>query len=240
MSVLSKRVTKTTDVLAPDEYDGRLGKLNAIIVGDDALGHLTIRYLSLVLLLVATVVGCMTFTQSGFFGSSDVSLRPDMLSGIFGILLIAPLYLRRIITWSPSIYYILSAVLNVTVTAVLIQAVLGAASTTWLSIPLPFVLALGLAMTWLGIRPLAPLAWACVILLGILNLQAASEAMGLWGYLFVISAGLGIFLQFPFEPQKMLKEVKYDFIGPPEDLIEPTNSLMREEVLDRGRDGDGA
>ncbi len=240
MSVLSKKVAKNVEVIAANEEAGWLSKLNAILVGEDALGHLTVRYLSLALLLIATVVGFMTYTQSKFFGSLNVSLRPDMLSGIFAILLVAPLYLRRIITWSPSIYYILSAVLNVTVTAVLVQAVLGAASSTLLSLPLPFVLAMGLATTWLGIRPLAPLAWAFVILLGILNLQAASEAMGLWGYLFVISAGLGIFLQFPFEPQRILNEVKYDFIGPPEDIVEPTKSLMRAEVPDRVRDGNGA
>ena len=234
---MSKKLTGHAEVQVVDAKAGGLSKLNAILVGEDALGHLTIRYLSLALLLVATVVGSMTYTGTGWrWQDVDVSLRPDMLSGIFAILLVAPLYLRRIITWSPSIYYILSAVLNVTVTAVLVQAVLGAASPEWLSLPLPFVLALGLAMTWLGIRPLAPLAWAFVIFLGILNLQAASEAMGLWGYLFVICAGLGIFLQFPFEPQRILNEMKYDFIGPPDEIIQSKKFMAGTDVPDQVRD----
>lgn len=216
-----------------------MNALNTILVGDDVLGHLTIRYLSLALLLVASAVGFMTYTRSGYFWSSDVSLRPNMMSGIFAVLLVAPLYLRRIIAWSPSVYYILAAVLNVTVTAVLVQAVLGAASPDWLSLPLPFVLGLALAMTWLGIRPLAPVAWAIVIFLGIINLQAASDAMGLWGYLFVICAGLGILLQFPFEPQRILNEMKYDFVGPPEEVMPTSKPRRAAEVPDQVRDGEG-
>lgn len=238
MPPLSKEISDGSEIQVVSPQLAGISKLNAILVGGDALGHLTIRYMSLGLLLIATVIGFMTYNQKWWWQDVDVSLRPDMLSGIFAILLVAPLYLRRIITWSPSIYYILSAVLNVTVTAVLVQAVLGAASPVWLSIPLPFVLALGLAMTWLGIRPLAPLAWAFVIFLGILNLQAASDAMGLWGYLFVICAGLGIFLQFPFEPQRILNEMKYDFIGPPDEIIQSKKFVAGTGAPDQLRDGE--
>ncbi len=216
----------------------RLHRINAILVGDDVLGHLTLRYMSLALLLIATVVGFMTYTRPSYFWKSDISLRPDMMSGIFAVLLVTPLYIRRIVVWSPSIYYILAAILNVTVTAVLVQAVLGAASPEWLSLPLPSVLGLALAMTWLGIRPLAPVAWAIVIFLGILNLQSASEAMGLWGYIFVICAGLGIVLQFPFEPQKILNEVKFDFIGPPVELVQSARNKRLEKTSDQDQDGE--
>ena len=208
----------------------RIHTINAILVGDDELGPLTRRYVSLGLLFLAFIVGCMTFTRNGLFWNSEVSLRPDMMSGLYALLLVSPLYIRRIIPWSISVYVILSAILNVAVTAVLLQAILGAASFALLSLPMPFVISFAIAMTWLGIRPLVPLAWGVVIVFGSINLQMASDAMGLWGFVFVVCAAAGILLQFDFGVRQILAEAKFDFIGPTDETVQFNEKARRVPV----------
>ncbi|MCB5199337.1 hypothetical protein LGQ03_08790 [Loktanella sp. TSTF-M6] len=188
-------------------------KLDDILVGDYVPGRKARRYGSILLLLFAVGCGVATYTKDRLIGSTDVSIRPDMVSTIIAACLISSLYIRRIVPRSASVFSLLSFGLNLTVTAIFIQAILGAASSSWISVPMPFIVGAALGLTWLGIRPLAPLGWGLVLLFGFWNLQAASDAMGIWGYLFAMSAFAGIILQFDFKVDEVLNEIRYDFVG---------------------------
>ena len=184
------------------------------------------RYASLFFMILAVLLGAATYKVDKVWRDDEMSLMPDMLSIMLALGLIGPLYLRRILPWPSSVFLILSAVLNLLVTAIVVKAVLGEASPWFGTLPMTYVLGAALAMTWLGMRPLAPLVWGLVLVLGFANVGAASEVMGFSGALFILSAALGIFLQFDLDPQSFGREIRYDFIGPP-----PVEARTRERIL---------
>ena len=194
---------------------GRLARIDDVLVGDFMPDRRSRRYGSLFFLIVAVILGAATYTVERFGPDKTMSLMPDMLSIGLAIFLIVPLYLRRILPWPVSVFLIVSGVFNLLVTAIVVNAVLGEASPLFGKLPMTYVLGAALAMTWLGMRPLAPLAWGLVLVLGFANVGAASDAMGWAGGAFIICAALGILLQSDFDPHSFGHEVRADFIGSP-------------------------
>lgn len=190
-------------------------RVDHVLVGDFVIGRTSQRYISLFVLLIATLIGFATYVREGWIWSGEVSLRPNMASTLAAVLLVSALYTRRLIEWAPSVYSLLSLVLNVTVTAILIQALIGGGGWSFMGLSMPYLVAFAIILTWAGIRPLAPIVWGLVVVFGIFNLQVASEAMGFWGYLFIILAAVGVFLQLLPRAQNFLPELRYEFTGDP-------------------------
>jgi hypothetical protein len=194
---------------------GMMQRIDHVLVGDFVLNRRTRRYASLILMIVAVLCGAANYTANGlFFFDRRFNLRPDMVSALISLAMILALYVRRVAPWSNSVYFYLSLVLNITVTAIFVQALLGEAAPFFLKWPMPFIVGTALAMTWFGMRPLAPVAWGVVLLLGFFNLQVAAEAMGLWGYLFIIAAMMGLILQIEVSVPTFIEEMRVDFLGP--------------------------
>lgn len=166
-------------------------------------------------MLIAVASGVATYQTKGWFFLKSVSYFPGLTAMMIAMALIMSFYLRRILPWPISVFSILSLVLNITVTAILVQVMLGKHAFSIFNLSMPTLIGIAIAMTWLGMRPLAPLAWGLVLALGFWNLQTASDIMGNWGYLFMISAFLGILLQFDINIKDMMREASYDFVGVP-------------------------
>jgi hypothetical protein len=196
-----------------NKREGTLARINHVLVGDFVLGRTALRYISLVALVIATVIGLGTYISRGWVWDSELSLRPDMVSSLAALMLVSALYARRLIEWAPSVYSILSLVLNITITAILVQALLGGGSGPFLGLAIPYLVAFAIILTWAGIRPLAPVVWALVVIVGFVNLQTVSAAMGLWGYLFIILAAVGVFLQLQPSTKHFLPQLRYEFTG---------------------------
>ena len=188
---------------------------NHVIVGDFAFGRNTRRWISLVFLFTAVIIGCLDYVREGLIWDTIVSLRPDLFSGTISILLVSALYVRRILELAQSVYFYLSIALNLTITAILVQALLGKAAPAFSALPMPYILGFAIAMTWIGIRPAAPIVWGLVFVFGLTNLHFASDAMGIWGFGFILFAALGFVLQFEPNMQDFMHELRYDFIGDP-------------------------
>ena len=138
---------------------------------------------------------------------------PGFLSGVLAILLIASLYVRNVLHFSITVYSILSLALNVTITAVLLQGLFGATATFLTNWQMPYLVSGAVLMSWVGMRPLVPIVWSLIIMVGIINLQSVSVAMGGWGYLLVLGTVLGVLLQIDQGMLGFRKEIAYDFFG---------------------------
>ena len=190
-----------------------LSRINHLLVGDFAIGRDARRYLSLITLMVAICIGLMTFVRHGWVWSSEITIRPDLISTIAAIALVGALYLRRVVEWAPSIYSILALVLNVTITSILVRASLGGSAWSFAGLSMPYLITFAIVLTWVGLRPLAPVFWGLVILVGFFNLQMISNAMGLWGYLFIILSAVGVLLQIEPNLKNFGLEIRRDFNG---------------------------
>lgn len=183
-------------------------------MGEFTLGSRGSRYLSLLALGVAIGIGFSTFRSNGLFWFSDeVTLRPDLVSGAAAVLMVLALYVRRIIEWAPSLYSVLSFGLNVTITAVFVEAILGGDGWSMSRLAMPYLVLFAVILTWAGLRAVAPVVWALVVVLGFVNLQDVSEAMGLWGYLMILLAALGILLQIGPGFGRVVPDLLHDFSG---------------------------
>ena len=194
-----------------------LRRVDDILVGDFLPNRSHRRYASLFFMTLAVILGAATYKiDRRLFSDPEISLMPDLLSMSLALALVGSLYLRRIMPWPTSVFLLLSAILNVLITAIVVKAVLGEAAPWFGELSMHFALGTALAMTWLGMRPLAPLAWGLVLVLGFANVAAVSDVMGIFGGLFILSAALGIFLQFDVDPHAFGREIRYDFLGPQE------------------------
>lgn len=194
----------------------RLERFKDLIIGDYELDNEFKRLVALTCLLIAAVIGFGSFTSGNWIGKNIISLRPDLQSGLFAIFLIGPLYIRGITPWTGlNLFSVLSMALNWSITAYLANLVVADNSmiTNILPISVEAVLVGAILLGWLGMRPVAGLAWVVFFLLGALNVSAASDAMGLWGFAFLIAAFFGVLLQADLNPKHLFAEIQMEFSG---------------------------
>ena len=186
------------------------------LLEDRPLGHRARRAISLGLMAVACLIGVMSYRQSTWLGETTVRFVPDLVSTLYAALFVLPFYLRRILVYAHSWARILSGLLNLTVAAIFLQMVLGQGSPALLGVPMPVLLAVALGFVWLGIRPFAGVVWLGVLVLGAVNVQFASNAMGPWGWAFVLAALGGTVLQPDVHWESFRRRLLRDFRGPDE------------------------
>lgn len=186
-------------------------RINHFFVGEFIVEKSTKRWASLVFMMAAVLIGVATYKTTGWFGRA-VSLRPDFLSGIIAVLLVSPLYVRRVLSFASSVYCYLSLTLNVVAVAIIVQALLGKASLLG-GLPTPYLIGFAILMTWTGMRQVALLVWAFVVVLGVLNIQSASEAMGLWGFAFILFVVLGVISQVDGDVSQLADRLRSEFRG---------------------------
>ncbi|MCE8533086.1 hypothetical protein KBY24_06795 [Ruegeria pomeroyi] len=197
-----------------------LRTLEEFLIGDYSLGHEKRRLFALTCLVFAVVIAFVSYQKDTWFGTTTRNFRPDLVSGLFALFLIAPLYVRNIVPWTGlNAYSILSLILNWAIVGSAANMALEGSSVMKLlggEFPMTFLLALAVAFGWLGMRPVAMLSWAAFLLLGTINLSAASNTMGLWGFVFLVSSFLGVLLQADLSPRHLLAGFHFEFFGSPE------------------------
>ena len=185
------------------------------------------KFISLIFLLITCSFTFFTFTKPAwFFFQKEFTLQPGLIESILGISLVAPLYLRNILKWSMSIYGIISFILIVTVFSSLITLAEGGDSSSTFTQVLIFA---ALLLSWLGIRPLPSIAWILVLLACILNITSVSEAMGYFGYLYILSGFLGILLHSGLNPGQLNKEFSSEFVNAWRNSSK-RRSIIREDI----------
>ena len=194
-----------------------LTRLSEILVGDDELTKDKQRLLSLALLIAAIAFAWLPHERSWIlFRVWERTLRedgfiPDFITAIMGVMIVLPLYLRNILKWEhTSVYSVLSAAINVTLVATLCKIIVGNGFSGSL---LSYLLVFAIVLSWLGMRPVAGMAWVAVLVIGIFGLMLRNYAMGIHGYMFVLCSFLGLLLQSEMKPRDFMLELSREFRG---------------------------
>jgi hypothetical protein len=68
-------------------------------------------------------------------------------------------------------------------------------------------------LSWVGMAKVAKFVWIGVLVLAAFRILAADTAMGIWGMIYVLLAGLGIVLQLKQESDIFLHTLEHEFIS---------------------------
>lgn len=159
------------------------------------------------------------------FTTKPIHLLPGLRSGIIGLLLIAPLYIRKVLHWEQnSIYTMISFILNLSLASTIAVICFEDLSDSLFDAIWPIqdvrilLLMFAVALTWLGMRAIAGIAYILLFLLVMLNLSMANTAMGFNGFLCVLLGTLGLILQNGLTPRQMFSEFVDAFRKPASDI----------------------
>ena len=120
--------------------------------------------------------------------------------------MLLPLYMRGILVWRKSIYKLIVFVLLLSVFASLANIALHKSGSFTLQL-----LTAAVALSWLGMRSIAGLGWVLVFIAAAYNLMTVSEAMGFLGFIFIISAFLGLVFHADLAPEKLISEMLNEY-----------------------------
>lgn len=197
----------------------KLRKLSTILVGDEEIATDKRRLISLAFMVIAIALAWIPYERDfslfRIWGSSKTGgFLPNFLTGMIGLAIVLPMYLRNILRWEKtSIYSILSFALNLTLIATLCRIILPDTKLIWSAVTVGLLMAV--VLSWLGMRPVALLAWAGVLILGVFELQSKSNAMGVAGFLFVLFGAVGLILHSELKPREIMSSLKHEFRGQP-------------------------
>ena len=175
------------------------------LTDDTTFSDRTKKILSIIFLIAAFAISFRVYAGKYFF-SSDITIKPTMLSGIIAITMLLPLYVRGILVWRKTIYKLIVFVLLVSVFASISNIALQGESkiTTML-------ITAAIALSWLGMRGVAGLGWILVFIAATYNLVTVSEAMGVFGFVFIASAFLGLIFHADLAPERLIGEMMDEY-----------------------------
>ena len=176
-----------------------------ILTSEAELTTGTRRLLSLVCLLVSCIMVFIPYETTFLLIPVDTSIQPTIVSGMLGILILAPLYARNILKWSTTIYSILVLTMLLLIFSSLMQILMGDNMLNMM-----FIMA-ALVLSWLGIKAVAGLAWILVFIGIGITIVVNGLAMGFFGFVFIISAFLGILLHSNLSPSQLVGGLKEEF-----------------------------
>ena len=163
----------------------------------------TKKLLSIFFLVVAFTLSLYGYSGKQFLiFPKTIWIKPNMLGGIVAIAMLLPLYARGILIWRKTLYKLIVFVLLVCVFASIANIAIDGKST----ISSQLVVA-AIALSWLGMRSVAGLAWVLVFVAAAYNLVTVSQAMGFAGLIFVISAFLGLVFHADIAPDRLIREM---------------------------------
>ena len=187
------------------------GKFRKAVSDDNQLARESLRFLSLIFLAIAAVMSLFEYTHEGWLWDSKLSFAPGFLSTIFGILLVAPLYLRKILKWHHSVYTIISFVLILMVFSSFIQLAIGGEGMD--SNIIMGLLTGSFVLSWLGMRAIANISWMLVLAAAVLAALESNLAMGFAGFVYICSGSLGLILHSGLNPGELVQAIKTEYAG---------------------------
>jgi hypothetical protein len=190
--------------------------VTGVLFGEDELERVPLKAVSFGLLVFALACAWMPHAETYFlFWHTWVSFTPDFISGALALAIIAPLYARRIIPYPyHSVNSVLFLIVNLALTATFIQITLGKA-TAMGTLPSLTVIVCAIALSWLGMRAAASLAWLVLLAFSVISTIMSNYVWGLPGFGFVVGGFCGLLLQTPLSPAELLAEIISEYSGQP-------------------------
>ena len=218
-------------------------KFRDIIANDNELSSESLRFLSLIFLVVCASLSFFSYTKTGFFWNTTLTFTPGMISSILAILIIAPLYIRNILKWNNSIYTIISFVLILLVFASFIELATGGNRTGSLfdNTIVSYLIIPAIVLSWLGIKGVAGCAWILALAAAIIAAVENNQAIGFWGFIYMVSGTLGLVLHSGLNPGYLIVSLKNEYFL--ESQIDTHINHIRNEIndisqLSRNRESD--
>ncbi len=179
-------------------------------LSDEPIPQTSKRLLALCALFGAAAIALFGRFEGSylFFFTKEMRITPGLLSGFLGIGLLVPLYLRGILKFQFSIYNLVSAFVMFFIFSSLIQIVIGDGLFTTIKVALVIG---AIVLAWVGMRGVANFAWFLLFIGVILNVQNLSEAMGIWGWLFVALSFFGLLLHTGLGPKALIEGLKEEY-----------------------------
>lgn len=189
------------------------------------------RYISIMLMLVAVVLGFSTY-------SGETGMHPKLLSTLLCVVLLGSLMARGFFqinpreksTWLVLVILLLDLLFMSSLVSVFVSdetfKIQMNGTTYWDSgLSTMAIMFIAIAVSYLGIRIIAGYAWIVVCILGVLHASKISDAMDIWGAIYIASAFISIVMQAYNEYgfKEMLLSAKQEYCGHLNRVVSDTN-----------------
>ena len=202
--------------------------LKKAVASDNELDNETLRLLSLLFLLASGVMSFFNYTHTGVFAGifhDSFSFQPKLISTIFAICLISPLYLRGILKWSKSIYSLLSFVLILLVFASFTELAIG--GDNWTSSIVISLLVAAVVLSWLGVKAVAGASWGLALAAAIYSAIESNLAMGFAGFIYIGSGFIGLVLHSGVNPGELFEGIRSEYSGSAASVISDISDTVK-------------
>ena len=182
-------------------------KVKEFLINDEPLTSSTKKLLSIALLIVAVVFSLKTYYGTTLFiFTTEVRIAPDLMSGVIAICMLLPLYARGILVWRKTIYKLIVFLLLLSVFASITKV-----ATHQSGALTSYLIGAAVILSWLGLRSVAGFGWILVFAAAVINAVSASEAMGVYGFIFIVTAFLGLVFHADLAPNKLVTEILKEY-----------------------------
>jgi len=183
------------------------------------------RLIALVTGVLAFIAGCLfydklTFTNMmfdpfWFLHDEDrlVFKIPGLIHGIIGIIILTPLYIRKIIAYrNLSVISLLLLSNNIYLFAAWAQLATGFQD-DFNNAVINMSLIAAILLGWLGMKSIAGFCWIIVVALGAYNMADSSEMLAAWGVSFLVLSIISMWFQTRMPLDSFFSSMKSDFIS---------------------------
>ena len=171
-------------------------------------------------------------------GHSTVSIRPDMISMMYAVFIYSAYVVRikGLKNVLESIREIVVCILVLMLLASLVQIFLGTNEFKILgkelfSFDSKMLLIVAILLSWLGVKFVSVISLGLVVVCALIKLSIVSEAMGIWGIVYVLSGFIGIILYLKTEP---LVVAAWPFYRK---SLNAQISYLKNDISEAGREG---
>lgn len=191
-----------------------------ILFGDYELTTIYKRILSLLLIITSLLIGFKEYTKEFYilgyhfstFDNKGGNFIPDLISTIIAIFLIMPLYARNIIKFKYALFHIIALFCNIALAAS-ISKIIGLNTNPIFGINSQSLLIIAILFNWIGMRVIAGLNWIFLLIVSFISIYVNNITMGIYGYIYISCAFVGLLLQAEINPNDLLQVFKKEFYG---------------------------
>jgi hypothetical protein len=202
-------------------------KLKKAIADDNELDSGTLRFLSLVFLLICGTMSFLKYTHDGWLWDTSLTFKPGFISSIFALLLISPLYLRGVLKWNKSIFSLVSLILILLVFASFTELAIGGNTNNKIVISL---LVAAVLLSWLGIKGVAGVSWMLALAAAIYSAIVNNMAMGFFGFIYVACGFIGLVLHSGLNPGELIDDIRAEYGKTARKTADTAKSDMKESL----------
>jgi len=183
------------------------------------------KWIALIFGILGVVTGCFyhdTLTTTEFWfnplwflhdADKFIFSMPGLNHGIISIALLAPLYIRKILSYrNISIASLLLFISNVYLFSTWVQLAMGfreSTSNTFITVGLISAIML----SWLGMRSISGFCWIIVVFLCAYNMVNGSEMLAAWGIIFLIVSVVSIWFQTKMPLDEYFSALRGEFLA---------------------------